>query len=71
MDDGGVGGGQVMDGWGRHREAGGANEAFVFSSSCFVGSLGLWPFTYKISKCPFISRVGGFARSEHILNFLN
>lgn len=71
MDDGWVGGGQAMGGWCQHREAGGGNEAFVFSSSFFVGSLGFWPFTYKISKCPFISRVGGFARSEHILNFLN
>ena len=70
----------MMDGWVVDRRwVDGVNtgkQVVVMKPSCslapfFVGSLGFWPFTYKISKCPFISRVGGFARSEHILNFLN
>ena len=30
-----------MGGWSHHQEVGGVNEAFVFSHSFYVGSLGL------------------------------
>ena len=71
VGDGWVMGGWVMGGWDHHLEADGVTEASVFSASLLCGLLGPLAIPYKISKCPSVSGVGGFALKEHVLNFLD